>query len=67
MLTITTPLLPEQQELDAGDYVITADENLEFLSPVWAIVQGPTNEEATGRLASVSGVTAVYSRTVINA
>lgn len=67
VIPITTPLLAEQQEFDASGYVITADETIEFLCPVWAAVQGPANEEATGIPASVSGAAALDSRTVTHA
>ncbi len=69
VVTITTPLEAEQNAYtgDTTDYLITADETIEFLCPTWAVIQGPTNEQAAGIPASVNGAAAVDSRTVTNA
>ena len=69
VVTITTPLEAEQNAYtgDATDYLITADETIEFLFPIWAVEQGPSGEEAPGIPLSVDGAAAVDSRTVTNA
>ncbi|MEE8421918.1 MAG: hypothetical protein V3S31_03985, partial [Dehalococcoidia bacterium] len=69
VVTVTTPLEAEQNAYtgDATDYLITADETIEFLCPTWAVIQGPSGEEAAGVPASVNGAAAIDSRTVTNA
>lgn len=69
VVTITTPLEAEQNAYtgDATDYLITTDETIEFLCPTWAVIQGPSSEEAAGIPSSVNGAAAVDSRTVTNA
>jgi hypothetical protein len=69
VVTVTTPLEAEQNAFtgDATDYLITADETVEFLCPTWAVMQGPSSEEAAGIPASVNGAAAVDSRVVTNA
>lgn len=52
VVTLTIPLEVEQNAYtgDTTDYLITADETIEFLCPTWAAPQGPSSEEADGNV-----------------